>query len=237
MTIFQRSMAPPSHTTPRLIRCQRAELARIGAILRRRAAARGLAGFSLAIALCLLISAAAFLESRQLAHPALTRCCAERDGFPLGIWLSRLPGSLIAPPPGLPVWGSLLQVLVVLGVAEAAVGRTLTASVGFAGHFISGVVARVLVGLGPHGFLGLSAADRFVLDTGPSAATVALTAYIVVRLRCPMLGSLAAAGLSLAMLAHSDLAACEHIVAWLVGMLCGSVHLLVLRRREVRSDS
>jgi hypothetical protein len=55
-------------------------------------------------------------------------------------------------------------------------------------------------------------------------------------LRVPILGTLAAAGVGLGMLAHSDLAAREHAVAWVVGMAGGVVHLLVLRRRAARAS-
>jgi hypothetical protein len=143
---------------------------------------------------------------------------------------------MIAPPPGLPVWGSLLQVLVVVGIAEASVGRTWTVAVGLAGHFISGIAARVLIDVGAGVFGGLPPVDRFVLDTGPSAATVALTAYLVVVLRCPILGTVAATGVGLGMLAHSDLAGREHVVAWIVGMACGAGHLLLLRRRAAHAS-
>jgi hypothetical protein len=212
------------------------EVARVIAVLRRRARERGPFGFSLAIVLCVVISAVSFLDHRYPGQQWLTACCAERDGYPLRLWLVRLPGSLLAPAPDLAVWGSVAQILIVVGLAEAAAGRLLTVSVALAGHVISTLAARALIVLGPGVLGGLPPIDRHVLDTGPSAATVALIAYLVVVLRCPILGTLAAAGLSVAMLAHSDLAGREHLVAWLVGMACGAIQLLALRRRAARAS-
>jgi hypothetical protein len=225
-----------SRVAGRGLRATVGEVARVVAVVRRRVDQRGVRGFSLAIALCVVIGLASVLDSRHAEQQWLAACCGERDGYPLRVWLLRLPGSLIAPPPGLPVWGSLVQVLVVVGIAEAALGRVLTVSVALAGHLISGVVARALIDWGPGVPGGLPSIDRFVLDTGPSAATVALTAYLVVVLRTPILGTVAAAAGGLAMLTHSDLAGREHVAAWVVGMGCGVIHLLLLRRRASRAS-
>jgi hypothetical protein len=207
------------------------ELTRVLGAVGRRGRDRGASGFVLAIGLCVVLAAVSAANSRHGGQHWVDGCCGERDGDPLRLWLLRLPGSMIAPPPGLPVWGSLLQVLVVVGIAEASVGRVWTVAVGLAGHVLSGIAARVLIDVGPGMLGGLPPVDRFVLDTGPSAATVALTAYLVVVLRCPILGTLAAAGVGIGLLAHSDLAGREHVVAWVVGMVCGAGHLLLLRRR------
>jgi hypothetical protein len=213
-----------------------AEFTRVFGAVSRRARDRGPWGFALAIGLCVAIAAVSAVDSRHGSQHLVNSCCNERDGYPLHVWLARLLGSMIAPPPGLPIWGSLLQVLVVVGIAEAVVGRTWTIAVGLAGHVLSGISARLLLNVVPGVFGGLPAIDRFVLDTGPSAVTVALTAYLALVLRVPILGSLAAAGVVLAMFAHSDLAAREHAVAWIVGMACGGLHLLILRRRAAHAS-
>ena len=212
------------------------EVARVVAVLRRRARERGGFGFSLAIGLCVVIAVVGFLDHRYPGQQWLTACCAERDGYPLRMWLLRLPGSLLAPAPDLAVWGSVAQILVVVGIAEAAAGRFVTVSVALAGHVVSTVAGRTLIVVGSGVLGGLPSIDRQVLDTGPSAATVALIAYLVVVLRCPILGTLAAAGLSVAMLSHSDLAGREHLVAWLVGMACGGIQLVGLRHRAARAS-
>jgi hypothetical protein len=208
------------------------EISRVGAIIRRRGRDRGVRGFGVAIGLCLLICLATIIRRSEFGTAGshwLNACCAERDGYPLHRWIVRLPGSLIAPAPELPVWGSLAQVLVVVGIAEAAMGRIATVTVGLLGHFISAIAARVLLGAGSDVPGALPHIDRYLLDTGPSAATVALTAYLVVVLRCPMLGAVAGAGIAAAAFEHSGLAASEHLVAWAVGMLCGVIQLLLLR--------
>jgi hypothetical protein len=212
------------------------EVAGVAAVVRRRAHAHPVTGFSLAFVLSAVIAAVYLVGPERNGQRWLTACCSERDGYSLHVWLLRLPGSLVAPPPGLPVWGALVQVFVVLAIAEAAVGRYLTVGVGLAGHLASGVAARLLIALGPGVLGGLPRVDGHVLDTGPSAATVALAAYLVVVLRSPILGTAVAAGITAAMFAHSDLAGREHLVAWVVGMLCGVVHVLVLRLRASRAS-
>ena len=208
------------------------EISRVGAIVRRRWRDHGVRGFGVALGLCLLICLAASIRLDAFGPAGshwLTACCAERDGYPLHRWILRLPGSLIAPAPELPVWGSLAQILVVVGIAEAAMGRAATVAVGLAGHFISTIAARVLLAAGSGVPGALPHIDRYLLDTGPSAATVALTAYLVVVLRCPMLGALAGAGIAAVASEHSGLAASEHFVAWVVGLGCGVIQLLLLR--------
>ncbi len=213
-------------------RCMASEVGRVGVIVRRRARDRGVRGFAVAIGLCLLICLGTVIRLDEFGTAGshwLNACCAERDGYPLHRWLARLPGSLIAPAPELPVWGSLAQILVVIGIAEAAMGRLATVIVGLVGHFVSAIAARVLLSAGSGVPGALPHIDRYVLDTGPSAATVALTAYLVVVLRCPMLGAVAASGIAAAAFEHSGLAASEHLVAWAVGMGCGVIQLLLLR--------
>jgi hypothetical protein len=205
-------------------------------VLRRRARAHPVSGFSLAFALSAVIAVVYVFGSIRSSQGWLTACCSERDGDPLHLWLLRLPGSLVAPAPSLPVWGSLLQVFVVLAIAEAAVGRYLTVAVGLAGHLLSGIAARLLIMVGPGVLGGLPRIDGHVLDTGPSAATVALAAYLAVVMRAPILGTAVAAGITAAMFTHSDLAGREHLVAWLVGLTCGAVHVLVLRARASKAS-
>jgi hypothetical protein len=222
--------------TPKIVlRAGAAEMLRVFSVVRRRRSERGLAGFSLAIGLCGVVLAAAWLGHQRPGQSWINACCAEQDSYPLATWLTRLPGSLIAPARDLPVWGALVQIAAVLGIAEAAVGRRFTLVVAAAGHVVSTIVARVCVSLGPGHLLGVPTADGHVLDTGPSAATVALTAYLAVVLRCPILGSVAGVGLATASLTHSDLAGREHLVAWLVGMTCGGAHLLALHARADRA--
>jgi len=218
-----------------LVRSGVSEARRLVGVVERRGRERGITGFLLAALLCVAVLFASVLDHTTLGRHWIDACCGERDSDPLPWWLAKLPGSLVAPARDLPVWGSLVQLAVVFGIAEAAVGRRLALLTALAGHVVSTVATRVCLLIGPGHLLGLPPAVGRVLDTGPSGATVALTAYLTIVLRCPVLGTLAAGGLAVASLAHSDLAAREHITAWLVGAACGVVHLIVLRHATRRA--
>lgn len=208
------------------------EVRRVAAVVVRRWRQAGFAGFAAAVGLCALVTLVNLLDHHG-GDDWLRMCCAEHDGDPLARWLVRLPGSMIAPAQNLPVWGSLVQIFVVFALAEAAVGRMRAIVVAGIGHMLSTVGARLLMWLGPHYLGGLPGVDRHVLDTGPSAATVALTAYLAVVLRCPILGTVAGVAIGLATLTHSDLAGHEHVIAWAVGLACGAMQQVVLRRSRI----
>jgi hypothetical protein len=207
------------------------ELSRVDGALRARWRDRKIVGFAATLLLFSALVTAHVADSYRPGESWVNDCCTEQDSYPFLTWLWRIPGSVIAPARDLPVWGSALQVLVVVGIAEAAFGTRRTMLVAAAGHFVATFGARVLLWLGPGYFLGLPALDGRLPDTGPSAVTVALTAYLAVGLRSPIMGSLATGGIASAALVHSDLAGREHLVAWLVGACCGAVQLLVSRSR------
>lgn len=219
-----------------LTRAGIAEVQRVVAVVRQRWRERKVSGFSVTLLLCTGLLVGRLLDAHRPGEMWVDHCCAEQDSYPLVRWLWRMPGSVLAPAQDLPVWGSVIQVLVVVGLAEAAVGVRRTLFVAAAGHFIATLGARILVTLGPGVVLGLPAADGLLPDTGPSAVTVALTAYLTVVLRCPILGSLAGAGIAVATLTHSDLAGREHVLAWLVGMGCGALQFFAFRQRAKRVD-
>ncbi len=200
------------------------EVATVVGVVRRRWQAAGPAGFVWAIALSAAVAAISIADHQNGAQHWVSACCGEHDGDAFSLWLARLPGSMLAPAQGLPVWGSLAQILLAFGIAEAAVGRRMTIAVAFLGHVLATAGARLVLTL----FSGL-AANRLVLDTGPSAATVALAAYLGVVLRLPLLGAVTAAGLVVAAFGHSGLAAGEHAAAAVVGIACGAAHLGWLR--------
>jgi hypothetical protein len=192
-------------------------------VVRDRSRDRGVLGFACALTLGVAVVAGSVLDHQHGGHIVVLACCGERDGDPLGLWLARLPGSMLAPAHALPVWGSLAQVLLAFGLAEAAVGRRITLTVAFLGHVLATAAGRWVLTTGAL-FSGL-AANRLALDTGPSAATVALATYLSVVLRCPTLGAAVAAALGVAALTHSGLAAGEHAAAAIVGLAAGGLHL------------
>ena len=136
-----------------------------------------------------------------------------RPDLPSPTWLLRLPGSLVAPAPRLPVWGSIGQVLIVVGLAELLLGRRRTLTIALIAQFITSLAGRVLVQLADHSVLSLPVAQLIVRDTGPSAAVVALAVAIAFAHRLKIIGWLVASGLFLDAVTTASLAGYEHLFA------------------------
>ena len=207
-----------------------AEFARLRVVVATRWREQGVRGF----ALTGLVSAAVilvWLVDRTSAHPVVTACCGERVGGPLSSALLRLPGSLVAPAPLLPVWGSLIQVLLAFALAEAAVGVFRTVAVVGASQVIATLAGRYFVWYAPVALGGLPTSWRTALDTGPSAATVGLAVYLAIVLGCPRIGVVVITGIAVAVVfaPSSELAWREHLVAIMVGTACAGVQLLAYR--------
>lgn len=213
------------------LRTLRAEAAQLVSLVYRRWRRDGVKGFTLTIAATATVSLLAVLDHVHASQGLLRACCGERADLSPWLAVARLPGSLFAPSPLLPAWGSILQVVVVAALAEAAVGRVKAGVVAVAGHSLATAGAHVFLWLGPSAPLGLNDTWRRALDTGPSAATLALGAYLAVVVSAPLLGSALAALTVLASLTMPGLAGTEHLVALTVGLSCGAIHLAALRWR------
>lgn len=218
-----------------LIREARRETGVIIGACRSRARHFGVWGFLLALVMSTAVLVVYSLDHFGGGRTFVGYCCNIRAEYPLWREVVALPGSMVAPAPMLPVWGSLAQVALVFAVAEAAVGRRWTIGVALLGQAIATMSARVFIWLGPTVWSGLSASYIHVLDTGPSTATVALTAYLAVVLRAPIVGLAVLSGLLSELWVRPDLAGREHVVALSVGVACGVVHL-VTRRRRTNAD-
>jgi hypothetical protein len=177
-----------------------------------------------------------WLLDHSAARQVVATCCGERVGEPVRSGLLRLPGSIVAPAPMLPVWGSIVQVVLAFGLSEAAVGRLRTLVVAGVAHVVATLAGRYFVWYAPPHLGGLSASWLNAIDTGPSAATVALAVYLAIVLRCPRLGSVVIVVIAADFAARTDLAGREHLVALLVGAICGVVQLLILRRSTRFAD-
>jgi hypothetical protein len=155
---------------------------------------------------------------------------------PFYLVVVRLPASMYAPAPNLPVWGSLLQVFVVFGVAEAWVGRRRTLTVALAATFICTLSGRIMCYLGPGTVVGLPWIERYVSDTGPSAAVVALVVYVCCVRRAPRTLTVLLTALVTEVTLLPNLAGREHIVAIALGLLAAvGVPALTWIRPHVRS--
>jgi hypothetical protein len=130
--------------------------------------------------------------------------------------------SLFMPTAYLPLWGAILQLVLVIGLGELILGRSVTVLVAAAGHVGSTLMARVLLDA-PHAALfGLTPAVARVLDTGPSGATTAVGACLLVALRMNRAAILLALGLLLAAFVAPGLDAVEHTTALLLGVCAGA---------------
>jgi hypothetical protein len=213
-----------------------AEIRRLFDVLRRAWRERGYRAFLFTGVIAIVI-VVAWAVDHTSARTAVAWCCGERVGEPLRTGLLRLPGSMVVPSPMLPVWGSLAQVILAFGLSEAAVGRSRTAGVAVVANLAATLAGRVFVWLGVGHFGGLPASWLHAIDTGPSAATVGLAAYLAIALRCPLLGGVLVSGIAGEVLLKTDLAGREHAVALLVGLAFGAGHLWTLRRSADRATA
>jgi len=207
----------------------RREVDRVLSVVGRRWAERGIRGYLLTAVIASSV-VLAWWADRSAGSSIVAMCCAERVDAPLGISLLRLPGSLVAPAALLPVWGSVAQVVLAFGIAEAAVGARRTLTVAALAHAIGTLAGRYFVWYAPAVLGGLPTSWRYALDTGPSAATCGLAVYAAVVLGCPRFGGLIVIAVVGAFALHPDLAGREHIVALAVGSAAAGIQVLVFRR-------
>ncbi|MBO0656671.1 hypothetical protein J1792_29190 [Streptomyces triculaminicus] len=156
--------------------------------------------------------------------------------LPWWLALLRTPLSLFVPALDLPVWGALAQVLLVLGIAECAVGRWRTLTVAYVATLAGTMYARLAVATGPDSPFGLPAEAAKVIDTGPSAAVVGLAMYVSWRYRAWFTCSLVVLAMAVEVLLKPNLAGKEHVAAVAAMLvLCGLDELR--RRRKPRRDA
>src|SRR3954447_16719928 len=129
------------------------------------------------------VAGLAALQSAGIAPGVLEQWSAEKAALPFGHALQRLPLSMVAPAPNLPVWGALAQVFVVFAVAEWAIGPVPAVGVALGAHAAATLAGRAMITLGPDHLLGVDRALGAVRDTGPSVAVVALAVYVGARRR------------------------------------------------------
>jgi hypothetical protein len=198
-------------------------------LLARYAWSRGVRpwlGMTTALA-CVLVSV--FLHFHIL-RPELWHSGAVYAALPLNSELARLPMSLFFPGAYLPLWAACAQLLVVIGLGEMILGRWLTLAVALVAHVGSTLLARTLL-LSLHGhILGLTPALARALDTGPSAATTAVGACLLIAARMNRSAVLLCVGLLVAALVAPGLDGVEHTAALVWGLLAGLLYLMIASR-------
>jgi hypothetical protein len=155
--------------------------------------------------------------------PGLRSAGAVSASLPLSTELLRLPMSFFLPTEYLPVWGAAAQILVVLGLAEILVSRWLTVAVAAIGHVTATLCARAMVELCPGNLLCLPTAVAHVVDTGPSAASTAVGAFLLVATRCYCSAAILASVLLIAAIAAPGLDGQEHLLALACGLCAGAL--------------
>ncbi|SEO27070.1 hypothetical protein SAMN05216267_1021143 [Actinacidiphila rubida] len=134
-----------------------------------------------------LASCAGILLLQLVQHSDGVSDWVERLGgvyatLPWWLALLRTPLSLFVPDPSLPIWGLVVQVVVVFGIAETTLGARRTLGVALLATIAGTCFARWSVWDGGT-LLGLAPQALDVRDTGPSAAVVALGVYAACRYR------------------------------------------------------
>ncbi|MBO0916094.1 hypothetical protein [Streptomyces laculatispora] len=156
---------------------------------------------------------------------------AVRAEDPLWMALLRTPLSLFVPALDLPVWGALAQLLLVFGIAEICLGPWRTLLIAYVATLAGTLYARIGVAVGPDGFLGLPASDSLVVDTGPSAAVVALAVYLCHVHRAWFTGALVIAAMVGEVAVKGNLAGKEHLAAIAAALVLCAVSARHDRRR------
>ncbi|MEU3369796.1 hypothetical protein ACFYM2_26790 [Streptomyces sp. NPDC006711] len=141
--------------------------------------------------------------------------------YPLWLSLLRTPFSLFVPALDLPVWGALAQVLLVFGVAEICIGRGRMLLIAYAATLAGTLYARVGIHIGPDSVFGLPASAAAMVDTGPSAAVVALAVYVCWRYRAYLTAAVVVGSMAVEVVVKNNLAGKEHIAALItVAVIC-----------------
>jgi hypothetical protein len=177
-----------------------------------------------AVTVALAATAISLMLHESALAPTIWHSGAVYASLPLGSELLRLPMSLFLPTPYLPEWGAVAQLLIVIGLGELILGRWFTVAVAVIAQGVATLTARGLIDGGHAKFIGLPISLSHVLDTGPSAATVAVGVCLLIAVRDRWLASILCASLVAAALISPGLDGTEHAVALVCGLVGGSVH-------------
>ncbi|MFJ3230202.1 hypothetical protein [Streptomyces sp. NPDC086787] len=210
-----------------LARWARAEWGPLHVIVRHALTERRLRAVPMALGAVCLTAALQFTQNQSWGYQFVQHTGAVRADDPLWLALLRTPLSLFVPALDLPVWGALVQLLLVFGIAEICLGRWRTLAIAYVATLAGTLYARAAIALGPHTPLGLPTTDAHVVDTGPSAAVVGLALYLAHRYGARVTGAGVIAAMVAEVLVKNNLAGKEHLAAIAgVAALCGAQSLL-----------
>ncbi|MFD8305547.1 hypothetical protein ACFV29_24880 [Streptomyces sp. NPDC059690] len=218
----------------RLARWARAEWGLLYVTVREALVGRRLRAIPMTLGAVMLTAVVQIVQNQSWGYGPVQYVGGVRAEDPLWPALLRTPLSLFVPALDLPVWGALVQVLFVFGVAEICLGRPRTLVVAYAATLAGTLYARVGVRLGFDSLLGLPASDARVVDTGPSAAVVGLAVYVGWRHGARRTAGAVAAAMAVEVMLKGNLAGKEHLAA-IVAVVVPIVVSRLRHRRRRRS--
>lgn len=196
-----------------LARHARAEWGPLFSAVRGALAARRWRAVPMTLAAVCLTALFQYVQNQSWGYQFVQNIGCVRAEDPLWLALLRTPLSLFVPALDLPVWGALVQILLVFGIAEICLGRWRTLLIGYVATLAGTLYARVGIAWGPGNPFGLPASDAQVVDTGPSAAVVGLAVFVCWRYRAYFTAALVTALMVVEVLVKNNLAGKEHLAA------------------------
>ncbi|MFD8237098.1 hypothetical protein ACFV20_35130 [Streptomyces sp. NPDC059696] len=216
-----------------LARWARAEWGALYAAVRGPLAERRWRAVPMAVAAVCLTAVLHVVHHQSWGYEAVQEAGGVRAADPLWLALLRTPLSLFVPALDLPVWGALVQILLVFGIAELCLGRRRTLALAYVATLAGTLYSRAGIWLGPDSPLGLPASDARVVDTGPSAAVVGLAVFLGWRYRAYVTASVVIGAMVAEVALKENLAGKEHLAAIAaVLVLCVAGELRQRRSRD-----
>ena len=193
---------------------------------------RGIIGFPWTVVSSVLVFALWEARIRPDTKAFVDRISAVRLTQPIFMILERTPLSLFAPTFRLPVTGALLQVLIVVAIAEVHLGALRTGVIALGTQLGVNLVVLLLLHGGQLSLLGVARDHLSDRDTGPSVAVIAVALATGIVARTYILAVLLSFVMIGATFVLPDRAGREHIAALVMGALFGLVLTLGDRHRS-----
>ena len=208
--------------------CVGVELGRLLGPMIRQLRTRGWRAVPVTTVLLLVMLSFTLVPTDSAAGSVMRSASAESAVLPWWQAVLRLPASILAPASNLPAWGAFAQVTMIAAAAETLIGWRRMLLVGLITNAAATGAARVMAWLGPNNPAGISAEIASQPDTGPSVFVTAVSIYLCIVQRTPIVRRLT----SLAMIAevslNPNLAGREH----LIGMAAAALLAVTLDARS-----
>lgn len=221
----------------RLARWARAEWGRVYVAVREPLLERRWRAVPMTLAAVVLTAVVQIVQNQSWGFRFVQDTGAVRAEDPLWLALLRTPLSLFVPALDLPVWGALLQILFVFGIAEICLGRWRTVVIVYTATLAGTLYARVGIWLGFESLFGLPATDAQVVDTGPSAAVVGLAVFLGWRYGAYVTAGAVTGAMAVEVALKGNLAGKEHLAAIVTMALLIGASSLRRRHRHRRSGT